>query len=153
MQCYNSNLEYPSIWLQRNELSLNVAKTQSMIFGFTSNLRKLDGNDRNDSPLFQINDEEIVSMGNIRYLGAQIDPSFDWKEQVNVSNGKISRGIGMLKHSKSYLSLQTIQKMYFSIVDPNARYCYSVWRCAGYTILRKLDGTKSCYSCCHKQSL
>lgn len=45
----------------------------------------------------------------------------------------------MLKYSKKYLSLQTIQRMYFSIVDSHFRYCCSVWGCAGETTLRKLQ--------------
>ena len=45
----------------------------------------------------------------------------------------------MLKYSKRYLSLQTIQRMYFSIVESHFRYCCSVWGCAGDTTLRKLQ--------------
>ena len=73
------------------------------------------------------------------YLRVQIDPSLNWKEQINVAIGKISRGIGMLKYSERYLSLQTIQRMYFSIVDSHFRYCCCVWGCAGDTTLRKLQ--------------
>ena len=45
----------------------------------------------------------------------------------------------MLRYSKKYLSLETIQRMYFSIVDPHFRYCCSVWGCAGDTTLKKLQ--------------
>ena len=110
-----------------------------MILGTVPNLRRLDSNDSNSFPLFQINGDEIESTGNTKYLGVQIDPSLNWKEQINVAIGKISRGIGMLKYSKKYLSLQTIQRMYFSIVDSHFRYCCSVWGCAGDTTLRKLQ--------------
>ena len=116
-----------------------MAKTQSMILGTVPNLRRLDSNDSNSFPLFQINGDEIESTGNIKYLGVQIDPSLNWKEQINVAIGKISRGIGMLKYAKRYLSLQTIQRMYFSIVESHFRYCCSVWGCAGDTALRKLQ--------------
>ena len=101
------------------------------------NLRILDTNDSNSFPLFQINGDEIKSTGNIKYLRVQIDPSLNWKEQINVAIGKISRGIGMLKYSKRYLSVQTIQRMYSSRVDSHCRYC-CVWACAGDTTLRKL---------------
>ena len=103
-----------------------MAKTQSMIFGTVPSLRRLDCNDSNSFPFFRINGDEIESTGNMKYLGVQIDPSLSWKEQMNVAIGKISRGIGMLKYSKRYLSLLTIQRMYFSIVDSHFRYCCSV---------------------------
>ncbi len=45
----------------------------------------------------------------------------------------------MLKYSKKYLSLETIQRMYFSVVEPHFRYCCSVWGCAVDPILRKLQ--------------
>ena len=45
----------------------------------------------------------------------------------------------MLRYAKRYLSLQTIQRMYFSIVESHFRYCCSVWGCAGDTALRKLQ--------------
>ena len=41
----NSGLQNLSSWLQGNKLSLNVAKTQSMILGTVPNLRRLDSND------------------------------------------------------------------------------------------------------------
>ena len=156
----NSDLQNLSSWLQGNKLSLNVAKTHSMIVGTVPNLRRLDSNDSNSYQtlvnslpnqtfqqfkqftkpnLFQINGDEIESTCNIKYLGAQIDPSLNWKEQVNVAIGKISRGIGMLK----YLSLQTVKTMYFSIVDSHFRYCCSVWGCAGDTNLRKLQNLQN----------
>ena len=87
-----------------------MAKTQCMILGTVPNLTRLDSNRSNSFPFFQINGDEIESTGNIKYLGVQIDPSLNWKEQIDVAIGKISRGIGMLKYSKRYLSLQTIQK-------------------------------------------
>ena len=125
-----------------------------MILGTVPNLRRLDSNDSNSFPLFQINGDEIESTGNIKYLGVQIDPSLNWKEQINVAIGKMSRGIGMLKYAKRYLSLQTIQRMYFSIVESQFRYCCSVWGCAGDTALRKLQKlTKSGSSSRDKQSL
>ena len=45
----------------------------------------------------------------------------------------------MLKYSKKYLSLETVQKMYLGIVEPHIRYCCSVWDCAGDTIIQKLQ--------------
>ena len=135
----NLDLQDLSAWLQGNKLSLNVAKTQSMILGTAPNLKKLDYSDSTNFPLFEINEEKIESTCKIKYLGVQIDPFLNWKEQINVAIGKISRGIGMLKYSKKYLSLETIQRMYFSIVDPHFRYCCSVWGCAGDTTLKKLQ--------------
>ena len=108
----NLDLQNLSSWLQGNKLSLNVSKTQSMILGTVPNLRRLDCNDSNSFPLFQMNVDEIESTGNIKYLGVQIDPSLNWKEPINVAISRISpRGKGMLKNSKRYFSLSGVVLM------------------------------------------
>ena len=56
-------------------------------------------------------------------LGLKIYRSLNWKEQVTTFIIKISQGIGMLHYSKRYQRLHTIQRMYYSIVDPHLR-CY-----------------------------
>ena len=45
----------------------------------------------------------------------------------------------MLKYSKRYLPLHTIQRMYNSKIDPHLRYCCSVWGCDGDSIIQKLQ--------------
>ena len=102
-----------------------------MIFRTKSNLRRIFRNTLTSFPLFQINDDKIESKDNIKYLGLKIDSSLNWKGQSSTISSKISRGIGMRKHSKRYLPLYTIQRIYNSIVDPHLRYCCSVLGCAG----------------------
>ena len=115
----NSDLKDLSLWLQGNKLTLNVVKTQSMIFGTEPNLRRIFRDTSTCFPLFQINDDKIESTDNIKYLGINIDPSLNWIEQINTVRSKISGRIGMLKHSKRYLPLYTMQRIYNSIVDPH----------------------------------
>ena len=69
---------------------------------------EIDCNYSKNFPFFQINGEKMESEVNFKYLGVQIDASLNWKVQINLAIGKISRGIGMLKYSKSHLPLQTI---------------------------------------------
>ena len=91
------------------------------------------------SPDFQINEDSIAYKSNVKFLGVQIDSQQSWKEHITVALSKILRGVGMLKYSKEFLSLETVQKMYLGIVEPHIRYCCSVWGYAGDTILQKLQ--------------
>ena len=138
-QVINTDLDSICLWLEDNKLSLNVAKTQSMILGSGVRLRSLGRNDDTASPDFQINQDRIAFKSNVNYLGVQIDSQLSWKEHITVVLNNISRGVGMLKYSKKFLSLETVQKMYLGIVEPHIGYCCSVWDCAGDTILRKLQ--------------
>ena len=116
-QVINTDLDSIRLWLEGNKLSLNVAKTQSMILGVQ--LRSLGQNNDTASPDFQINEDRIAFKSNVKYLGVQIDSQLSWEEHITVALSKISRGVGMLKYSKKFLSLETVQKMYSGIVEPH----------------------------------
>ena len=78
----SSDLQELSTWLQRNKLTLNVVKTQGMIFDSELSLRRLYRDTSTRFPLFQIKDDKIESTDNIKYLGLKGDPSINWKEQL-----------------------------------------------------------------------
>ena len=139
-QVINTDLDSIRLWLEGNQLSLNVAKIQSMILGSGVRLRSLGQNDDMASPDFQINEDRIAFKSNVKYLGVQIDSQLSWKEHITVTLSKISRGVG---YSKNFLSLKTVQKMYLGIVELHIRYCCSVWGCAGDTTLQKLQNMQT----------
>ena len=68
-----------------------------------------------------------------------VDQHLNWKEQISTVKKKVSRGIGMLKYSKKYLPLLTIQCMYKSLVEPYFRYCCPVWGSCGSTAINELQ--------------
>ena len=122
----NSDLQELSLWLQGNKLTLNGLKTHSSIFGTEPILRMIYRYTSTTFILFQIFDDENEYTDNIKYVGLEIDPPLNWKEQITTIISKISRGIGILKYPKRYFPLHTIQRMHNSIVDPHLRCCCSV---------------------------
>ena len=107
----NSDVKVLSLWLQGNKLTLYVVKTQSRIFGTEPNLRRIFRDSSTRFPPFQINDDKNESTDTVKYHGLKFDPSLNWKEQINTISSKISRGRGILKHSKKYIPLYTIRRM------------------------------------------
>ena len=93
----SSDLQELSIWLQRNKPTLNVVKTQGMIFGSEPNLKRIYRDTSTWFPLFQIKDDKIESTDNIKYLGLKIDPSLNWKEQLPRLS-ILSRGDKIITH-------------------------------------------------------
>ena len=138
-EAINSDLERLQIWLGGNKLSLNVAKTQSMILGSSSNLKKHHMDNGDPKINLHINEENLDMIGSNEYLGVQIDSELKWREHITFAIGKISRAIGMLKYAKKYLPLDIVKNMYTSIVEPHFRNCCSVWGCCGETLLDKLQ--------------
>ena len=62
-------------------------------------------------PLFNVGEETVSIIQQAKYLGVVVDQHLNWKEQISTIKKKASRGIGMLKYSKKYLPLLTIQSM------------------------------------------
>ena len=136
-EAINNDLKQLDIWLQGNKLSLNVAKTNSMLVATKQKHNIL--NSRNDDLDLKIRDNDLEIIQETKYLGVQIDNSLNWKEHIKIVSTKVSRAIGFLKHAKTILGQETLKILYTGIVEPHFRYCCSVWGCAGSTELNQLQ--------------
>ena len=133
----NNDLKILDTWLQGNKLTLNVAKTHSMLLCTKQKRKILKSQD--ESMVLKIRDNELEDVQNTKYLGVQIDSSLDWKEQIKAVSTKVSRAVGFLKHAKSFLPKETLKTLYAGIVEPHFRYCCSVWGCCGSMELDQLQ--------------
>ena len=68
-EAVNSDLKKLQIWLGGNKLSLNVAKTQSMIFGSLSNLKKHHVDNGDPKINHHITEDNLDMVGSNEYLG------------------------------------------------------------------------------------
>ena len=132
----NSDLKKLDTWLQGNKLSLNVAKTHSMLISTKQKQNSLKSQNKDLDLKIRDNDLEVVKK--TKYLGVQIDCSLNWKEQIKAVSSKVSRAVGFLRHAKSFLP-KTLQTLYTGTVDPHFRYCCSVWGCAALTEINQLQ--------------
>ena len=106
----NKDLQSLKSWLDENKLSLNVAKTQSILIGSRYRIRALEQPD-NQKPSLHIGDEAISIITSIKYLGVQVDQFLNWDEHLVTITTKVSHGLGMLRYAKRYLPLVTVQAM------------------------------------------
>ena len=112
-----------------------MTKTQSLVIGGRKrwkDIKKVGG----VKPLFNVGEETVSIIKQAKYLAVIVDQHLKWKDQISSIKKKVSRGIGMLKYSKKYLPLVTIQSMYKSLVD---RYCCPVWGSCGSTAINELQ--------------
>ena len=65
--------------------------------------------------------------------------SFESEEHIQTVLSKVSKAIGFLKHTKSFLPEETLKTLYTGIVEPHFRYCSSVWGCCGMTEISQLQ--------------
>ena len=108
-EAFNSDLKRLKIWLEGTKLSLNVAKTQSMTLGSSSNLKKHYMDNGDPVINLHINEDNLDMIGSNKYLGIQIVQNLSG-ENITFYIGKISRADGMLKYAKKYLPLEIVKK-------------------------------------------
>ena len=134
----NKDLRSLKTWLEENKLSLNVAKTQSILIGSRYRLRALEQPGTPKLSL-HIGDEAISNITSSKYLGVHVNQFLNWDQRILSITKNVSRGLGILRYAKRYLPLVTVQAMYKSLIEPYFRYCCPVWGATGNTALQKLQ--------------
>ena len=82
----NSELREVSSWLIANRLTLNVDKSNIVLFQNKSKL-KLD---------ISLNGEKLKQTAFVKYLGVLIDERLSWDKHIFMTTKKIQQGIGMI---------------------------------------------------------
>ena len=96
----NSELVLVKSWIQANKLSLNIKKTNDMIFSKTI--------DHLPGPI-QINGIELECVQSTKFLGIHVDH-------------KLSRNIGVINHVKNIFTLQVLSSIYTTLILPYLNY-------------------------------
>ena len=107
----NNELAKIIIWLKVNELSLNLTKTNFMIFH--PRQKKVNVN----VPL-TLENTVIKQVTETKFLGILIDQHLSWKPHIDFVSKKISKSVGIIAEARFYLSAQTLMTLYYSLVYP-----------------------------------
>ena len=121
----NEDLASLRTWLAANKLSLNVAKTHSLIIGSGQKLKNIQQTTA-VKPSLVIGKEKISMIKETKYLGVYVDQHLSWNVQIANMVKKISKALGMLRYFKQYLPIKSVQTMYKSLVEAYFRYCCPV---------------------------
>ena len=116
----NNELAKIIIWLKVNKLSLNLTKTNFMIFH--PRQKKVNVN----VPL-TLKNTVIKQVTETKFLGVLIDQHLSWKPRVDFVSKKISKSVGIIAKARFYLSSQTLMTLYYSLVYPFLTYCNVAW--------------------------
>ena len=98
----NVELNNIHIWLCANKLSLNIEKSNFVIFHPPQ--KRLQSHNFS----LAINNKQLKREFCVRYLGILIDSNLNWKDQVEGIVKKIRRSIGILSKLLYYVDLDII---------------------------------------------
>ena len=118
----NSNMQLHNVnqWLCANKLSLNIDKSNFVIFRPPQ--KKIEYTVK-----LQINNKIREEKKCIKYLGIFIDCHLNWKEHVHELSKKIARGIGILSKLRHLVSQAILVQVYYSIIYSFLVYGVLIW--------------------------
>ena len=104
----NKDLSNLSNWLKINKLSLNIKKTELVLF--RPKKLKLD-----HSFKFKIDGKRLVPPHSVKYLGVLRDEHMSWNQQIYQMKLKLSRATVILSKLSSHGNLNTLRIAYYSL--------------------------------------
>ena len=120
--CMSMNTELAKLieWINVNKLSLNVSKTNYIIFSSkgkpsTTNLSVMVG------------ESVVKEVKHTKFLGVTIDCKLIWNEHTRNARNKISKNIGIICKAKKSLNVSTLITLYNSFIYPHLIYGIEVW--------------------------
>ena len=106
------------IWCQVNKLSLNVAKTNFMIFGN----KKYEEN-----YMVSINGMNIQRVYVTKFLGVHIDSKLNWNVHIRVIKTKVAKNVSIMNRVKHCLIISALYSLYCTLILPYLSYCCKIW--------------------------
>ena len=129
IQMLNDELRNMSVWFKVNKLSLNVSKTNYMVF---SNKWKHSYN-TNEIKIDDILIEEVTVT---KFLGVLIDNKLQWKEQIDSVCSKVSKNLSIIYRVRHILDTNSLFTLYCTLILPYLNYASEIW---GNTYVSRLN--------------
>ena len=105
----NTELHKLSSWFQGNRLSINVKKSNFVIFKSAQNRQNLDFS-------FFIDNNQIDRVEEVVFLRVILDQNLNWKSHIHNVARKISKSLGSIYKASFCLNEASLCTLYFSLV-------------------------------------
>ena len=122
-------------WMNTNKLTLNYAKTKSMLFS------RKRGNQT--TIRIAINSNQIECVSTFKYLGVIIDQKLSWDAHVKYLKSKLSQANGAIFKLRKFVSRKTLVSIYNSLVGSHLNYGILIWGAAKDCVLKKLQTSQN----------
>ena len=117
----NYDLKNFSNRLKANKISLNVGKTELVLF--TSSKKQLDCDLK-----IKLKGKRLYETDSVKYLGIQIDKRLTWKQHINHVALKLNKANAMLSKLRHVLDIKTLRSVYYyAIFESYLCFASLVW--------------------------
>src|ERR1043165_4639117 len=120
MQIINNELKLVNNWFSANRLTLNIDKTNFILFRSHRKITPIDITlEMAGSPLSQVE--------SVKFLGVTVDSHLSWRDHINSIAQKIAKSIGILNRISHLLPEAAKLNLYYSLILPYLSYCNMIW--------------------------
>ena len=116
----NIDLKLLYKWLLANKISLNCAKTESIIF-------HIPGHKPTYNFKLKMNGHLVRPSEYIKYLGIYLDSTLSGKAHCDILLKKLKRANGMLSKIRHYVPSTELKSIYYAIFSSHMMYGVQVW--------------------------
>ena len=127
----NKELISVNEWIKANKLSLNISKTNFIIFK-----KKLQS--PQNFVIVTIENTIIKQVTSTKFLGVNINAENGWKDHINEVTKKISRALGIIRRIRYKLTTKTAMLLYDALILSHITYCNIVWAATYKTGLKRI---------------
>ena len=116
----NFDLKNLVCWLNVNKISLNIKKTELVIFKYKR--KQFDGEIK-----FKLRRKRIFPTDSVKYLGVKIDGNLSWNSHIDYLSVKLNRANALLFKIRNLINSSILKTIYFAIFELHLNYCSLVW--------------------------
>lgn len=116
----NDELNHINTWLCANKLSLNIEKSNFVIFRPYQRKLPIDIN-------LNIRGKTLKQVEQVKYLGVFIDSNLSCKIHVDHLAKKIRKSIGILSKMTYYTNIDILVRLYYALIYPFLIYALTTW--------------------------
>ena len=117
----NNELQKISKWLKLNKLSLNIKKTNFIMF---SNKNKIINT---ESLNVLIDNIVIDQVHNTKCLSVIINSNLTWYDHIKAIYSKVSKSIGIFLRIRKNVPNDVLLTLYHTLIEPYFSYCSIIW--------------------------
>lgn len=128
----NNELLHISNWFKLNKLSLNIKKTNYIIF------KNKHSNKPNINLNIKIDGTVLQQVDTTKFLGLLIDSNLSWSSHTQHTSKIISKLNGVIRKVRPFLPLESLHTLYNSLILPYFSYGAMIWTDPNNTSLDSL---------------
>jgi len=123
----NSSLHLLTNWYMHNRLSINLLKSNYMVF----HLNKKSNTDL----MLTIDNLTLERKTTVKFLGLLIDENLSWSPQIGHVSTKLSHDVALLKIASYFLPQECLLSLYYAFFHSHLTFGLELWSAAGVTLL------------------